>query len=602
MEGAVTYLAQALVDRPGPGRAARVRASEGGQALRAEGRPRGRRQGHWPRRPHRERACGRCSPPRPRSRGRRPGWRCSTTAAAPPQRLRAAARAPARPSEPASPYAGGGLRRPRPRAPGRGGDADLRPRLRAALLDVERVRAAARGGGRAWSSRIERARRAAKETCSSLRGGGRRARPPRRCGRDRAGLPRGPGAAREGEFFQGDLVGLEAVDRGGRAAGQGGRSLGHRPGAEPGHPRATGAGELVVPFVGRVRPRGGRPGGAARRPPAGVRWSRQRPCGRSEILTLFPAMVTGLRRGEHPRQGERAGAVDVRAARHPRVRRGQAPGHGRRALRRRRGHGDEGRAAGRRHRGRPGPRCRAPGAPDVPARAAASPRTGRASWPAPDGPDPRLRPLRGRGRAGAAPMSTGSCPLGDFVLTGGELAALASSTRWPGCSPACWATRPPASRELRGGAAGVPAVHPAPGLPGRAGARVLQSRRPRPASPAGGAGRPELTRARRPDLLGRLELSRRRTEAPGAARRRTSDVPVGFVLASAGRALLGTARSLSMLEVPESLPCAAAHPGVHRIEAPAPGPHRLPHRVTPSACTGRCARARRSACSRSRAS
>ena len=185
----------------------------------------------------------------------------------------------------------------------------------------------------------------------------------------------------EGEFFQGDLVGLEARGRGGRAAGHGGRDLGHRRGAQPGHPRRRAARSWWCRSSTSSCPRWTSQARGARRPPvpemAGVgSW----PCGSAEILTLFPAMVSGYLGASILGKAREQGPARRHRHRHPRVRRGQAPRHRRRALRRRRGHGDEARAAGGRDRGRPRPRFPARKVLLMSPRGPASPRPRRASW------------------------------------------------------------------------------------------------------------------------------------------------------------------------------------------------------------------------------
>ena len=96
---------------------------------------------------------------------------------------------------------------------------------------------------------------------------------------------------------------------------------------------------------------------------------------------------------------------------------------------------------------------------------------------------------------------TDSVSLGDFVLTGGELAALAVADAVPDCFRACWARKSPAGRQLYHGIVGVSPVYPAGNGSGPAGAGGAFERASCPYRPMAAAGVPAPDLCWRPDLL-----------------------------------------------------------------------------------------------------
>ena len=190
----------------------------------------------------------------------------------------------------------------------------------------------------------------------------------------------------------------------------------------------------------------------------------------------------------------------------------------------------------------------------------------------------------------------GEVSLGDFVLTGGELAALAHRRRGGTPAPRCpGQRRVPGGRELRGGAARVPALHAAP----RSFAACRSPRCSRaattPGSPAGDAGTSCSSPGRGGRISSTVRACRTRTGVCWRWRRRTSESR-GLCLRRDGPSAIWPGSP--SVGVPES--CARA-PWItsSRSSSGRTSPTFAP--VTPSGCTGRFARARRSGCSRSRA-
>ena len=184
-------------------------------------------------------------------------------------------------------------------------------------------------------------------------------------------------------------------------------------------------GERLVPLApyvdggpGGGTDRGGPAGGASGREPGGregaadgtrVTW----PQAGGRDPDAVPADVLGVPRREHPREGAgerpRRGARCRTSASTPRAGTGStddAP-YGGGA-----GHGDEARAARRRHRGGPGAAPGGAGGADEPARRAASTRRWRGGWREHGQAGPGVRAVRGRRRAGAGRASTWRCRSG----------------------------------------------------------------------------------------------------------------------------------------------------------------------------------------------
>ena len=295
----------------------------------------------------------------------------------------------------------------------------------------------------------------------------------------------------------------------------------------------------------------------------------------AEILTLFPAMVTGYLEASILGKAQRAGACsgveprDIREHAEGKHRVTDDAPYGGGA-----GHGDEGRAAGRGDRGGPRRASRGAGAPDAPRGATASPRRRRArSRPVPTGlilVCGRYEGVDERVRAHV----DGELSLGDFVLTGGELAALSVVDAVARLLPGVLGNAESSGvRELRGGAARVPAVHPPPGLPRRRGPRGAPGRGPRPHRPlaalARAAAHPGAPAGPASTRRGSRDADRRAPRARGEG-----PLNPGACACDWDGSLCYLARSLSV-----GVRChAPERPRVRRVEAAAEGRHRLPHR------------------------
>ena len=211
---------------------------------------------------------------------------------------------------------------------------------------------------------------------------------------------------------------------------------------------------------------------------------------RFEVFTLFPEVFepylqTSILQTRPPARTDRSPA-----AQYPRLDHRPPPHHRRRALRRRRRHGDETRAnlyGGRERAGR---------AADLPADPAHPPGTHLYARHGPPAGWPRKRWRLARPAALALlcgryegvdervrqHLVTDEISIGDYVLTGGELAALVvidAISRWhaPGVLGDPDGVH---GRLARLRTAGVPALHPSGRIPRLACARYLALRRPRP--------------------------------------------------------------------------------------------------------------------------
>jgi tRNA (guanine37-N1)-methyltransferase len=223
----------------------------------------------------------------------------------------------------------------------------------------------------------------------------------------------------------------------------------------------------------------------------GARRRSRRSCGvacrmswRATVLTLFPEMFPGPLGRFADRQGageKNLWSLEVRDIREHGL--GKHRTRRRHAGRRRPGHGDARRCGG-------GAVDAARASPDAPAiylSPRGSPLTQARVRAAGGGPgrDPALRPLRGAGPARHRGAGSEEVSLGDFVLAGGEIAAMALIEAVVRLIPGVLGDAASRPRKASRPACSNTPIHPAPelrGNPGRANRR--KSRRNRPLAAA----------------------------------------------------------------------------------------------------------------------
>ena len=259
-------------------------------------------------------------------------------------------------------------------------------------------------------------------------------------------------------------------------------------------------------------------------------------CSRSSPSTSTAPLARLARR----RARETTALLDVRVHDPRDVHDRPAPQRRRRAVRRRRGHGDDAGAAVRRGRGGRNRRgrcccCRRAGG--------ASTRRCARELAAGDGLLVDLRPLRRRRPAGRRHCCDGELSVGDYVLAGGEAAALVVIEAVTRLVPGVIGNEASAVEEsFTDRSARVPAVHPARRVPGVGRARGAAVGRPRRGSP-GGAGP-------------------RRCAAPWRAGPTCSTGP----LARRGGARCSTSSRDGRPAAPLASPVRVSHPGAPRHE------------------------------------
>ena len=198
---------------------------------------------------------------------------------------------------------------------------------------------------------------------------------------------------------------------------------------------------------------------------------------RATVLTLFPEMFPGPLGLSLAGPGAGARRLVARRARHPRARPRPASRRRRHAGRRRAGHGDARRRAGRAPSTRFARRTIPPAPADEPARQAARRRPACATS--------RRAPASSSSAAGSRASTSGvidgrgleEVSIGDYVLSGGELAALVADRRLRAAAARRHGqARLRRRRKLRERAARISALHPP--------ASVRAGRSPRSCSPA----------------------------------------------------------------------------------------------------------------------